>query len=191
MDLEDPDILAETLSRAAAGDQVAWQAIVEAFAPRVYGLLRAQCGDPELSEEIAQSAFCTVAAKLAGYEEYGRFEAWLFRIAMNRLRDEMRRRKRQARPMEESALVGLGGASEATPTGLEPGEQRALEQALEGLSEADRQIVDLRHVAGMSFKQISELLGEPVGTLLARHHRALKKLRGRLEEGKILGKGPD
>ena len=46
-----------------------------------------------------------------------------------------------------------------------------------GLSEKDREVIDLRHVGGLSFRQIGELLDEPVGTLLARHHRALAKLR--------------
>ena len=49
------------------------------------------------------------------------------------------------------------------------------------LSETDREVIDLRHIAGMSFKQMSEHLGEPLGTLLARHHRALAKLRALLE----------
>jgi RNA polymerase sigma-70 factor (ECF subfamily) len=45
------------------------------------------------------------------------------------------------------------------------------------LSESDREVVELRHHAGMSFKSMAELLEEPIGTLLARHHRALKKLK--------------
>ena len=53
--------------------------------------------------------------------------------------------------------------------------------ALERLSEADRQVIHLRHFAGMSFARIAEVLGEPLGTVLARQHRALKKLRQHLE----------
>lgn len=191
MDTDDPNQIADTLRRAAAGDQEAWQAIVKAFSPRVFGLIRTQCGDPDLAEEIVQSAFCTVAQKIEGYEEYGRFDAWVFRIAMNRLRDEMRRRKRQARPMEEKTLVALGGSDPPREPGIEPAAQLALQNALSKLSEADRQVIDLRHVGGMSFRQIGELLEEPVGTLLARHHRALKKLRALLEEDKNSGKDAD
>jgi len=177
MSPEDPDELVNTLAEAAAGDQAAWKVVVEVYSPRVFGLLRSQCGDEELAEEITQSTFCTVARKLIDYNEFGRFEGWLFRIAMNRLRDEMRRRKRQARPMEEEVLIGLSGGSPATEPEIGPAERRALLEALGALSDADREIVDLRHIAGMSFRQIGEYLGEPVGTLLARHHRALRKLR--------------
>lgn len=189
METDDPNHIAETLKRAADGDQAAWQSIVALYAPRVFGLIRAQCADPELAEEIVQSAFCTVAQKIGSYEEFGRFDAWVFRIAMNRLRDEMRRRKRQARPMEEASLVGLGGSEPPPEPGIEPAEKVALQKALSELSEADRQVIDLRHVGGLSFRQIGELLDEPVGTLLARHHRALKKLRAILEENENSGNG--
>ncbi len=83
--------LEETLQRAAAGDEAAWREIVEAYTPRVFGLIRAQCGSVDLAEEITQSTFCTVVERIGRYAEVGRFESWLFRIAMNRLRDEMRR----------------------------------------------------------------------------------------------------
>ncbi len=182
MDPDSTEDVARTLSEAAGGDQAAWRLIVDAFAPRVFGLVRAQCGDPELAEEIVQSAFCTVAQKISGYEEHGRFDSWVFRIAMNRLRDEMRRRKRQARPMEEEAMIGLSGGESAPEARYEPAERLALAEALEQLAPADREVVDLRHVGGMSFRQMSEYLEEPVGTLLARHHRALKKIKDHMDQ---------
>ena len=52
---------------------------------------------------------------------------------------------------------------------------------MEHLSPADREVIELRHHAQMGFKQMSEVLDEPLGTLLARHHRALRKLREILE----------
>jgi RNA polymerase sigma-70 factor (ECF subfamily) len=157
---------------------------VEAYGPRVFGLIRAQCGSVELAEEITQSTFCTIVARIGQYAELGRFESWLFRIAVNRLRDEMRRRKRQARPMEAEALVGLAGAGEGrSGSAGEEEEVRALRAALDRLSEADRRVIHLRHFAGLSFARIAEVLGEPLGTVLARQHRALGKLRQILAEG--------
>jgi RNA polymerase sigma-70 factor (ECF subfamily) len=145
----------------------------------VFGLIRAQCGNADLAEEITQSTFCTVVSKIDSYTELGKFEPWLFRIAMNRLRDEMRRRKRHARPVEDEALAGLADAAPAE-TGPQLGggaESDALRDAMSQLSEADRRIIHLRHFSELSFKQIAELLDQPLGTVLARQHRALKKLR--------------
>ena len=108
---QDPEkqTLQLTLQRAAQGDQEAWRSLIETYSPRVFGLIRAQCNNADLAEEITQSTFCTIAEKIGGYTETGRFESWLFRIAINRLRDEMRRRKRHARPMEDEKLVGMAG----------------------------------------------------------------------------------
>ena len=174
--------LERVLKLAAGGDSSAWRAIVALYAPRVFGIVRAQCRDDELSEEIVQSTFCTLAAKIASYVESGRFESWLFRIAMNRLRDEMRRRSRQARSSTDEAFVGMPDTRERGGRGLAPEVRSKLELALARLSESDREIIDLRHTGGLSFKALSDYYEEPVGTLLARHHRALKKLKAILED---------
>ena len=169
---------APILARAARGDAAAWRAVVDGYSGRVYGLLRSQGANPDIAEEITQSVFCTLAAKLAEYVEGGRFESWLFRIAMNRLRDEARRRRRHAKPVgEPEVLEGLAGEAPAPRDAPDAGEVAALRSALAQLGPADREVIDLRHVGGMSFKQMSDHLGEPLGTLLARHHRALAKLR--------------
>ncbi|MCC6908866.1 MAG: RNA polymerase sigma factor [Phycisphaerales bacterium] len=178
------EALDTTLDLASRGDQSAWRAIVDRYAPRVYGLLKSQCGDAELAEEIAQSVFCTVAAKLTGntgYVEQGKFEAWIFRIAVNRLRDDIRRRRRQATAVEQSALDERAAPSRNGFVPRDDDEHVALRGAIERLSAADRQIIEYRYIGGLSFKQMAELLDEPLGTVLARQHRALRKLRDLLE----------
>ena len=185
-----PEQLAEQLAKAAAGDEDAWRMLVEAYLPRVHGLVRSQCRDPELAEEITQSTFCTIVSKLGEYQEVGRFESWLMRIAMNRLRDEMRRRKRHAVSAEESTLVGLAGGVEDDVEGGQGDSRHGILNALEALPSADREILFLRHVSGLSFKQLSEALDAPVGTLLARHHRALKKLKSVMETRIAEGESP-
>jgi len=172
----DNETLQATLAKAAEGDQTAWRLIVDTYSPRVYRLIRAQCGLADLAEEITQSTFCTVVAAIGRYRELGRFEPWLFRIAINRLRDEMRRRKRHANPVAEDTLAGLA-TSEEPADGPDPEELQALREALAALTDADRRVIQLRHQAGLSFPQIAEVLDEPLGTVLARQHRALKKLR--------------
>lgn len=173
------ETLQATLRRAAQGDDAAWRRLVETYATRIFGLIRAQCGNDDLAQEITQSTFCTVVVKIAQYTELGKFESWLFRIAMNRLRDEMRRRKRQANPVRDDTLEGLAGVGDGTDQtgGADPDELRALRAALTRLSAADLRVIQLRHYGGLSFAQIAHVLGQPLGTVLARQHRALKKLR--------------
>lgn len=176
---------ASLLAKAASGDEGAWRCVVASYAPRVFALVRSRCRNDDLAEEITQAVFVTVAEKLGagGYDERGRFEAWLFRVAMNRFRDHARRSKRQA-TATDPATLDAGADTQPGPAGAGdlPADLARLRGALETLNEADREIVHLRHHAGLTFKQIAEVLQEPLGTLLARHHRALAKLRKTLGE---------
>lgn len=194
--------LDQTLAAAADGDGQAWADLVSAYSGRVFGLIYKQCRDKELAEEIAQETFVKVVQKLTqhdGYREQGKFEPWLFRIAMNSLRDEMRRRGRQARPMDMSPGATAGSSSDQasgwaaaesgviaggpwTPDApldqLDRSEQvQLLRQAIASLPQADQEVLHLRHTAGLSFAQIAETLDQPLGTVLARGHRALGKLK--------------
>lgn len=175
-----PDVSA-ILARAAQGDEQAWRQVIARYARRVYALAKSRVKSPELAEEITQSVLATVASKLVtgGYTEQGKFEPWLFRVVMNRIRDEARRTARQAAPTDPAALHTIPAtnpsasrASASPDAHLLP----ALRLALAQLSDPDRDIIELRHHAQMSFKAMADLLNEPLGTLLARHHRALKKL---------------
>lgn len=174
--------LAELVGRASRGDERAWEDLVRIYGRRIFALAQSRLRRPDLAEEVTQSVFVTVATKLReeSYTEVGRFESWLFRVAMNRVRDAARRIKRQASVMEPGVMEAMPGgtAVEVDLEGLD-----ALRRAMETLSDSDREVVELRHHGQMGFKEIAALLGEPVGTVLARHHRALKKLRGVLEPG--------
>ena len=192
--------IAQTLAAAADGDAGAWRVLVGAYSKRVFALVFKNCRDQELAEEITQDTFAKIVTKLDGYRERGKFEPWLFRIAMNRLRDEMRRRKRQAVPMAmgpgggkdkagspnswqavQGKVVDFSGKPDTPLEAMERVEQiEQMKRALETLPEADREILALRHTAGLSFAQIAETLEQPLGTVLARGHRALKKLRALL-----------
>lgn len=177
---DDGSDVAGLLAAAARGDEAAWRMVIERYGRRVYALARSRCRHAELAEEVTQSVFATIAAKLGGgeYAERGRFESWLFRVAMNRIRDEMRRLNRHAAPTDPMVF----GAVVASPSETDDRETASadlarLRTAMEQLSDGDREVVELRHHGGMSFKQMAEMLGEPLGTLLARHHRALRKLK--------------
>ena len=183
--VDDDGRAAQWVAQAAKGDQEAWRCLVDAYARRVFGLLRSQGCDPARAEEITQSVFVTVARVVGRgqYDEQGRFDAWIFRVAMNRLRDDARSRKRRATYEigDEAEAIQMPAASSSEGPSSEAQDHSGLHRALAGLAPADREVIELRHRANMSFKQIAETLGQPLGTVLARHHRALRKLRATLE----------
>ena len=183
-----PDEAADTrglLAAACRGEEWAWRQVVELYSRRVFALAKSRCQRADLAEEVTQSVFATVATKLGtgGYTEQGKFEAWLFRITMNRIRDEMRRMKHRPEATDPASFGGV----EAPGRGAQREDEESglmlvrLREAMARLSESDREVIELRHHGDMSFKQMSELLDEPLGTLLARHHRALRKLKQFME----------
>ncbi len=174
---------------ASRGDQDAWRALVELYGRRVFALAKSRVRRADVAEEVTQSVFLTVATKLTegSYEERGRFESWLFRVAMNRVRDEIRRARRRHEG-EDNGTISRVVADERT-AGPERWETDRLRSAIEELGDADREVIELRHHGQVAFKEIAAMLDEPVGTVLARHHRALGKLRAILERDEAsLGK---
>ncbi len=181
----EPDELSSIVALAATGDEPAWEQLVALYSRRVFAMARSRLHDEELAEEITQSVFVTIATKLNGsdYTEQNRFEPWLFRITMNRVRDYCRKRSRHAKPMAPEHFAGVEGRPEADVHEQADTQKQidSLRSAMEQLSDTDREIIELRHHGQLSFKQIAEMTGDPIGTLLARHHRALKKLRSIIE----------
>lgn len=177
------EALAGLLEAASRGDEAAWRDLIGLYGRRVYALIKSRCRNDSLAEELTQSVFTTVVTKLGQgqYTEQGRFESWLFRIAINRVRDEARRTKHRPVPVDPATF----NQQPQRPVTESPDSTKlnALRNAITLLSDSDQEIVLLRHHCEMSFKTISELLEEPVGTLLARHHRALRKLKRILESG--------
>jgi RNA polymerase sigma-70 factor (ECF subfamily) len=180
--------LAEVLKAARRGEGDAWATLVSLYARRLYAFARSKRLGPDEAEEIAQSVFATVSIKLQSgeYDERGSFEPWLFQIAANRVRDAIRKSKRGASAMaalrDSADAPGRSGRPDThdSPT-VDPTQTVALHRAMGDLPDADREVVELRHRAGMSFKHIAAMLGQPMGTVLARHHRALRKLRDAIE----------
>ncbi|MEM8836230.1 MAG: sigma-70 family RNA polymerase sigma factor [Planctomycetota bacterium] len=175
--------VAELLRLAGTGDELAWRSIIDRYARRVFAMVRSHTRSEDLAEEITQSVFVTLAEQIGSgrYDERGTFEPFLFRITMNRVRDDARKRKARGISLAPEFAAEAAAAPSQTPE-ADPGELLALREAMNGLGDADRQIIELRHHGGLSFKHIADLLREPMGTVLARHHRALRKLRDAIEQ---------
>lgn len=173
--------LAALVARACDGAEDAWRELIERYSRRVYALVRSRGGRDDIAQEVTQSVFVTMAEHFSAgrYQERGRFESWLFRVAMNRLRDEQRR-SRRAPTTSDDALASLAAAPTAVSS-ADSAQIAQLRESLARLNDADREIISLRHHAGLEFRVIADLLGKPVGTVLARHHRALAKLRTMLD----------
>jgi RNA polymerase sigma-70 factor (ECF subfamily) len=190
------DELADWIRRAQAGDAAAFDALIECYSARLYGYLYRLTGSRHDAEDLLQDVFLRVVKMIGRYEHDGRFEAWIFRIATNLVRDRVRRVR--ATPVvatgeSDNELLGEMPASAGThdpslPMQLAEDTDR-LQRALARLSAPEREVIMLRHFSDLSFKDIAELMGTPLGTALARAHRGLARLRQLMETSESFGRG--
>ena len=187
----DSDGFDRLLRRAARHEPEALHALVDMYSGRVYGLLYRLTGSPEIAEDLLQDTFLRLVRRIRDYEHVGKFEPWLFRIAANLARDHARKIKRRGSTLTlDGDQRGEPGVPEpADPTQTDPGRAllreesaRRLGEALRELSEMDREIIMLRHFSELPYAEIAEMLEIPLGTALARAHRAMKRLKTLLSE---------
>ncbi len=187
-----PEQVRAMVTAVKAGAEGAWEEFLSAYGRRLYGYFFRATGSHHDAEDLLGELMLRLVRRLGEYDDRGRFEPWLFRIASNLVRDRIRRVRVRPTPMsldrdddDDQAGLGemIGGADSPVDSGLVAQENRkALNEALEKLNEQSRQMVLLRHFGNMSFKEIAEIYDCPVGTVLARVHRALKTLRTVMEE---------
>ena len=188
------DPLASVIERAQRFEPEAFDFLVDRYSTALYGFLLRLTSSSQDAEDLVQEVFLRLVRTIADYEHSGRFEAWLFRIATNLARDRIRRIVRGPSTTSLGALEGVGGTvaepgrdgADARNTGLAEGPELAdevgrLQGALAKLPQAEREVVLMRHYTELSFAEIAEVMGTPLGTALARAHRGLTKLRALME----------
>ena len=183
--------LDECVRRACRRDPAALSTLVEVYSPRVFGLLYRLSGSREVAEDLMQETFLRVVRTIEHYEHTGRFESWLFRIAANLARDRARMAgRRGSTAVLDERADDDAAVSRAQVQYADPEEQLRRKEAserllacLQRLPPAEREILLLRHFSDLPFREIADILAVPLGTALARAHRALQKLRADFESG--------
>lgn len=133
-------------------------------------------GERALAEDILADTFERVLRSRRGPEP-GQERAWLYTIALNRLRDLSRRRGAEERALAHVEPNGNGHAN-----GLALEDRDSLARALASLPDAEREVIALRYGADLSLREVSEVLGESQTTVHGRIYRGLRHLRRRLAE---------
>jgi RNA polymerase sigma-70 factor (ECF subfamily) len=185
----DGETLAGLIRGAQRGAPESFDRLVDVFASRVFGFILRMTGSHQDAEDLMQEVFLRVVRMIGAYRHDDRFEAWLFRIAANLVRDRARRARRAPRLVSAQASGDDAGRASSTmdelPGSPAPADARliraeefdALNAAMVSLTDAEREVIMLRHFGGLSFKEIAEVMGTPLGTALARAHRGLARLR--------------
>ncbi len=159
--------------------------LYDRYSPRALGLAFRILRDHDLAEQVIQDAFWKVWQHAAEYEPArGSFSTWLFTIVRNLSIDQLRRRRDEPSLDDEDhapaleAQLGSVDVSETVNHQLRSEEIRA---ALRALPEAQRRVLEMAYLEGLTRREIAEQLGEPLGTIHTRARLGLEKLGQLLE----------
>jgi RNA polymerase sigma-70 factor (ECF subfamily) len=173
---EAPDgLVYEAVARAKEGDMSALHFLYVRFADDVCGYVRSIVRDPHAAEDITQIVFTKLMRAIHKYERRDvPFAAWIIRVARNVALDHMRA-SRQI-PVEEVRTSDEGGEQ----VGFE--RAQSLRVALQQLPADQREVLVLRHVAGLTPGEIADRLGKTEASIHGLHHRGRAALRTALRE---------
>ncbi|HEV8054893.1 MAG TPA: sigma-70 family RNA polymerase sigma factor [Nocardioidaceae bacterium] len=161
------------------------------FLDQLYGAAMRMTRNPQDAEDLVQESFAKAFASFHQFRPGTNLKAWLYRILTNTFINSYRKKQRQPQQMtEEIEDWQLARAESHTSSGLKSAEAQALEHlpdsdvkdALQRIPDDFRMAVYLADVEGFAYKEIAEIMGTPVGTVMSRLHRGRRMLRDLLTD---------
>jgi RNA polymerase sigma-70 factor (ECF subfamily) len=162
------------------------------FLDQLYSAALRMTRNPADAEDLVQDTYAKAFAAFHQYKDGTNLKAWLFRILTNTFINGYRKKQREPLQTQTDDLEDwqMAAAEAHTSTGLRSAEAEALDRladadvvdALAQVPEDFRMAVYLADVEGFSYKEIAEIMGTPVGTVMSRLHRGRKLLRSLLED---------
>lgn len=168
-------LVARAIEAAKAGDVEGLHFLYVRYAPEVFRYVASMLRDHHEAEDVTQNVFAKLTTAIRKYEPQGvPFAAWIMRVARNAALDQVRARR--AVPTDELDLADPGHAQ------VGAGRGRDLRHALEELPADQREVLILRHVAGLSPVEIADTLGKTESSVHGLHHRGRRALQAKLVE---------
>ncbi|MEM7394082.1 MAG: RNA polymerase sigma factor [Verrucomicrobiota bacterium] len=179
---------AELIAQARQGDEVALEQLLTRYESMVYSYLFRMLGNVHEAEDAIQETFIRVVKGLGRYRESGRFVSWLLRTAHREGLRVIKKRKRisshEVSPDEEFATAPEPVDQQANAMESLMSKERMQELAgmLDRLPGAEREVIVLRVIQGLTFQEIADAMACPLGTALGRMRNATRRLRDMLAE---------
>ena len=180
------------VARAAEGDMRAFDRLVLKHRGRIYAMIFNMVKNDADAWDLSQEVFVKAWRALPRFESRARFCTWLFRISHNVVYDWFRKRRIQGDGALDDELFDASridpGAATAPSTNKRPDEaleqdelRQRIDSAIAKLSDEHREVILLREVQGLDYKEIAEVAEISIGTVMSRLHHARKKLQNYLK----------
>jgi RNA polymerase sigma-70 factor, ECF subfamily len=169
----------QLIARAQRGDTAAFEALVMTHAQYVYNLALRVVRNPPEAEDLSQEAFLRAWKSLPSFRQEAQFSTWLYRIVTNLCLNRLPRLKLELQDitLEEGAL-DLPNHRQNIEMGLLSKEMKVhLLEAIDDLPQGYRLLITLRHLQNMSYTDIAQVTGMPLGTVKTGIFRARAMLR--------------
>lgn len=175
----------ELLARVACGDDVAFASLYDHLAPAAYGIARRVVGNAALAEEITQDAFLQVWSTRSTFDRRrGSAQSWVLTIVHRRAVDVVRHEQAaRKRVLRVGPRYMESTFDEVWATALHHSERVEVCAALQALTAAQRQAIELAYYEGMTCGEVAQHLGIPVGTAKSRILEGVRRLRRELATG--------
>jgi RNA polymerase sigma-70 factor (ECF subfamily) len=176
----------QLMLRVGQGDRGAFDVIVKRYTTRMVNLAYQIVGDRELAEDVAQETFLRAYKSAARYKEISKFSTWLYTIAINLCRNELRRRKFRMyslegmaeREDEDKLRIDIADETRKPDTDLEKKEiGQIVREAVGKLPEKFRTPLVLRDIQDLTYEEIGGILDLPEGTVKSRINRARLRVK--------------
>lgn len=164
----------DLIAQAQRGDRQAFGELVRRHREGVINVVYRMCGDVHLAEDAAQETFIRAWQHLPSYRPRSPFRNWVYRIGTNVALDALRS-ERETVDIDELSLASSDEGPEAVVEGEERGQR--VRQAVLALPPASRAVLVLREYEGLSYREIADTLGIPIGTVMSRLNYARNRLR--------------
>ena len=162
--------------RIAAGDMAALEELYNAMYGEILGYLCSMLGgDRHSAEDLAQDTFVRVFRYAPKFAAQGQGRAWVYRIAGRLALNHFKNSGLPSEPLDDRLPDSRNVEESAV-------DSAAVAKAMASISPEERQVVSLHAVSGLTLREISEVLGQPLGTVKWRHAEAIRKLRALLDE---------
>ena len=170
------------IKRILTGDREACVELVARYHAPIYRLLGHLCRDNHLAEDLTQETFLAAWAKIDTFNAASSLNTWLHTIAYRKFIDAHRRRTRTV-TTQNDALIDRAQSNSPSPyeRALANEASRRLYRALDRLKPAERDVVVLHYLQGLSYEEVAGVLAEPTGTVKWRTRQAIERLRTALE----------